>query len=213
MGEQFLFDYFGIPVVLWMILYTSDYYLTIWGAYLYTHGAKAHWDVEGSYELNPLYEKDIDLRILLSPRFLIYLAGSTLVLLIVRGLARDLPALFLLLAGGLILLEAFVHFRHIRNLVSLWHLRQGIGMAGRIEYRRWYTYRSSSIEGLVYAVFFGLVAALGGSWFFAGGALSCLGIFIRHGLRANRLQKAAATGTLSPSPLTPLPRGEGNNAD
>lgn len=193
MGEQFLFDTFGIPVVLWVVLYISDYYLTIWGAYLYAHGAQAHFSLEGSYELNPFYEKDINLLRTISPRFLIYLFASTVVLLIVRGLTRDLPFLFIFLSGGLLLLEVFVHFRHIRNIVLFWHASHEAGVSGQIHYARWYSYRASAVDALVFAVFLAAVALLGGSWFFAGGALGCLWIGLRHSLQVGRLRKATPT--------------------
>lgn len=188
MGEQFLFDYFGIPVGLWVILYISDYYLTIWGAYLYAKGGKNHLTIEGSYELNPTFEKDINLLRTISPRFLFYLLAFTLVLLMVRGLTRDLPFLFIIVAGGLLLLEVFVHLRHIRNIASMWSMSHDEGVSGKLEYRRWYTYRTSAIDAFAFAAFLLLVAVLGGSWFFAGGALSCLGIAIRHSIRSRQLR-------------------------
>ena len=45
-------------MVLWIILYTSDYYLTIYSA----RGFReiGHFQFEGSFELTPQYQKDID---------------------------------------------------------------------------------------------------------------------------------------------------------
>src|ERR671918_688589 len=45
-------------VVLWVILYISDYYLTIYSA----RGFReiGHFQFEGSFELTPQYQKDID---------------------------------------------------------------------------------------------------------------------------------------------------------
>jgi hypothetical protein len=189
MGEQFLFDYFGVPVVLWIVLYISDYFLTIWGAYLYARGASNHFHVEGSYELNPIFEKDINLLRLISPRFLIYLFGSTVLLLIMRGLTRDLPLFFIFGIGGFLLLESFVQLRHIRNIASLWSMSRDEGVTGRLDYARWFTYRTSAIDALSFAFFLLVVAVLVGSWFLVGGAFSCTVLAIRQGFRSRQLRK------------------------
>lgn len=193
MGEQFLFDYFGIPVALWIILYISDYYLTLWGARLYVTGGNKHLTFNGSYELNPAFEQDINLLRRVSLRFVLALLAYTLFMLIVRGLARNLPFLFSVFAGGLILMEVCVHARHVRNIVSLWHMRQDVGVSGQIEYQRWFSLRTSAIDVLVFAVFFTAVALLGGSWFFAGGALGCFGLAFRHWRMSRRLLKEQIT--------------------
>jgi hypothetical protein len=127
------------------------------------------------------------------------LFGSTLVLLVVRGFTRDLPFLFSIFAGGLLLLEVFVHLRHIRNLTSFWHLSRGEGVSGQLSYERWFSYRASSIDALSFAIFLAVVAVLGGSWFFAGGAASCFGISLRQGLRSRQLRKASTSAPITPS--------------
>jgi hypothetical protein len=194
MGEQFLFDYFGIPVAFWIVLYISDYYLTLWGARLYVTGGNKHLAFDGSHELNPAFEQDINYLRRVSLRFVMALFVYTFIMLVVRGLARDLPFLFSMFAGALILIEVCVHVRHVRNIVALWHMRQDIGVAGRLEYQRWYTLRTSAIDVLVFAIFFTGVALIGGGWFFAGGALACLGVSFRHWRASRRLLKTTQKG-------------------
>ena len=95
---------------------------------------KAHFNLEGQLRFNPIFEKDINLLRTISPRFLIYLFSSDGVTADCAGTERDLPFLFVFLAGGLLLLEVFVHFRHVRNIVSFWYLSRNEGVAGQISY-------------------------------------------------------------------------------
>jgi hypothetical protein len=192
MGEQLLFDNFFIPIGVWLLLYISDYCLTIWGARLYLSGGNAHMQFGGSYELTPAFQKDVDALRLISPRFVLAWLGSLLLLLIVRGLARDLPFLFVGFAGGLIMMEVFVHLRHVRNIASFRLMRRGEGVSGKIEFERWYTLRLSAADAFAFGLFCGGAAALTGSWFLAGGLVTCLGVGVRHWSASARLRQAGA---------------------
>ncbi len=191
MRERILFDSLWIPLALWAALYVSDYYLTLYGAHLYQGGAKNHLAIEGSYELNPLFQQDINQLRRVSLRFLLALLASSLLLLILRGLAEDWPWLFVFACGGLILLEIAMHSRHVRNIVTFRQLKSGQGVSGKIEYARWVTYRGSAIEMFTFAAIFLALALLLGSWFCLGGAVSCTGLAVRHFLQSRQARRAA----------------------
>ena len=65
-------------LILWIVLYISDYYLTLYAA----RGFKeiGHIQFEGSYELTPQYQKDIDALTPVSRRHLIALVLSSAIL-------------------------------------------------------------------------------------------------------------------------------------
>jgi len=58
--SNFFFDSFWPGAVAWSVLYVSDYVLTLTCARLYQMGAKEKIVFEGSYELTPFFQKDIN---------------------------------------------------------------------------------------------------------------------------------------------------------
>lgn len=60
-------------LLVWILLYVSDYTLTITCARLYRNGVNEKLVFEGSYEITPYFQKDIDTLRLASPRFLLIL--------------------------------------------------------------------------------------------------------------------------------------------
>jgi hypothetical protein len=192
MGEQFLYDQFWLPTVLWVTLYISDYALTIYGARLYKD-ASQYFSVEGSYELTPYYQQDINALRLVSVRFLLALFGSTFILSAVRGLARGFPAIFAFTCGIFLLMEVPVHVRHIRNIALYKQLKTGIAATGQLSYARWFVYWLSATEIFVFAVVFLLSSLLLTSWFFLGGAVMCARLAVGHLMQSNKARKQLAT--------------------
>jgi hypothetical protein len=195
MNEQLLYDQFGLPALLWFVLYISDYALTIYGARLY-QAASQYFSVEGSYELTPDFQQDIDALRLISPRFLIALFGSTLLLLMARGLSLGIPAIFEAVCGFFLLMEVPVHIRHIRNIVTYRQINTGQAATGKLAYARWFVYSLSATEILTFAIVFLAFALLLGSWFFLGGAVGCGRLAIDHFMKSNQARK-------QPAPLNP----------
>src|SRR6185436_1443582 len=133
-----------LALALWVAAYLLDYYLTLYGARLYQSGAKEHFGFGGSYELTPYYQKEIDLLRVVSPRFVLMLALSSLAIGLVWWLAvplLGLPEFFLLLIGGLISRQLVVIIRHIRNIVLFRHAQTAGNIQGRVEYTRRVTLR------------------------------------------------------------------------
>jgi hypothetical protein len=152
-----------------------------------------HFRFEGSFELTPLYQKDIDALKPISRRHILLLVlTSFLIGLIWWGTLRlfTFPGtylLYLLYLGMFLLLEIAVHLRHLRNLSLIREIRKNGGVEGEIHYRKWFSYRISAAEFYVYSSLFFLFAILAYSPFFLGGSLTCLATGIRH----SRLAKKA----------------------
>jgi hypothetical protein len=181
-------------VVLWIILYTSDYYFTLYSA----RGLRevGHFQHEGGYELTPQFQKDVDSLRPVSPLHLALLFLYSLLLLLVWWFVehfQGMPGVYLFYLGMFLLLEAAVHFRHLRNAFLVHALRQNGGVEGRILYRRWLSYRISAFDFLVNSGFFLIVSILEWSPFFLGGAVMCLVMTIRHAGMAAKAKSTSAT--------------------
>jgi hypothetical protein len=182
--EAFVLSAWAGPL-LWMSLYLSDYYLTIACARLYRAQDKIVF--EGSYEITPFFQSDVNALRQVSPRFLLVLFGSTAYLYLVRAIAgpgSGLVGLYQLVLGALILTEATVHTRHLRN----WFLfRKVIGLLkGRMEYPRGIMLRSSAFELLVFAVLYLGLFLVTGNLFLLGGVLACGALSLKHTRLARR---------------------------
>src|SRR5260221_10411414 len=105
-------------ILVWILLYVSDYSLTLACARRYRAQSKVMF--EGSFELNPVFQADVDSLRRLSPRFLIALASSVALLYLLWWLCRQPPYpmdSYLFTLGAALLLQATIHIRHLRNLL------------------------------------------------------------------------------------------------
>jgi len=64
---SFLFNHFWPGMLVWTLLYISDYALTITCARLYR--SQETVIIEGSYEITPFFQRDINSLRVVSPRF------------------------------------------------------------------------------------------------------------------------------------------------
>jgi hypothetical protein len=175
-------------VVLWMILYTSDYYLTIYSA----RGFReiGHFQFEGSFELTPQYQKDVDALNPVSKRHIALLVLLSVLVYILWWVFVDLfysPWLYELYLGMFLLIEVVIHLRHLRNIFLIREIRRHGGVGGQITYRKWFSYRVSAFEVNLFAGLFLIIALLHFSTFFLGGAI----ISFATGFRHNQLAKKA----------------------
>ena len=163
----------------WIVLYISDYAFTIACARLYKQQDKILF--EGSFEITPYYQEDINALRRLSPRFLRALGTSSVLIVLIWWLTQPppgTPGLYRLVMGMLLLVEVTVHIRHLRN----WHMyTYGIqAMKGRIEYGRAVMLRTSAIEVLLFAGLYAMLSAATGSLFILGGAIACAALGLNH---------------------------------
>ncbi len=131
-----LFNYFWPGMVVWSLLYISDYALTIACARLYR--AQQTILFEGSYELTPFYQRDIDSLRVVSPRFvfILLLTLGMLGFLWILNQQSAAPELWQFMLGYLIIIQLAVHTRHLRNLFLFRSINNTNLVHGRIEYTR-----------------------------------------------------------------------------
>ena len=176
-------------VILWIILYTSDYYLTLYSA----RGFReiGHFQFEGSFELTPQYQKDIDSLRPFSRLHLILLVAYSALILILWWLTRlsgFLEWTYPLYLGMFLLLEVAVHLRHLRNIALIRELKKNGGVEGQVIYRKWFSYRISALELYLHATLFLLISMLTYSLFFLGGTIVCYGMGVRHSRMAKKVK-------------------------
>ena len=174
-------------VVLWIILYISDYYLTIYSA----RGFReiGHFQFESSFELTPQYQKDIDALKPVSRLHIVLTIAYSLLIVAIWWLTRIVVYIqwsYLLYLGMFLLLQVAVHLRHLRNVSLIREIQKNGGVEGQISYQKWFTYRISAFEFYMFSVLFLLIAALTYSLFFLGGAIMCFGTGFKHSRMAKK---------------------------
>jgi hypothetical protein len=189
-------------IIPWIILYTSDYYLTLYCA----RGFReiGHIQFEGSFELTPQYQKDIDALKPISRLHVTLMILYSLLILVIWWITRlsiYLKWSYPLYLGMFLLLEVAVHARHLRNVAIIRAVRENGGVDGQIAYRKWFSYRISANELYISAAVFLLVALLTYSLFFLGGAIMCCATGMKHSRLAKRAKlttQAAVPARLPP---------------
>jgi len=167
-------------MVLWGLLYVSDYALTITCARLYRRQETIVF--EGSYEVTPFYQLDINSLRVVSPRFVfvLLLTLAALGFLWILNESSPAPELWQFVLGALIGTQLAVHMRHFRNLALFRAINHADWVRGRIEYGRAGMLRGSSWECFAFSGSFLVLFPFTGSWFILGGAVGCLSLGVKH---------------------------------
>jgi hypothetical protein len=176
MLEAILTSNLLLALALWVIVYISDYYCTLHTSRLYHAYGKPHISYGGSLELTPQFQGDIDNLRAFSPRFIRLLAISLPLISLVWFLSHivlRVDWLFSLLIGGLLLREAAIHIRHMRNFALFRYAKQPGHLTGRLEYSRPAVLGQSTADLLGFALLFLFTYVVTGSWFLLGGTLAC----------------------------------------
>ncbi len=193
---QFFTDHIIWAVVLFALVYAGDYYFTILGVKGQKKYVSEHIAVEGSLELTPGYQKDVDNQRMFSWRFVGFLLGfSWLIffswlLFVVRS---NQPAIFQAVYGAFLFSEISVHHRHLNNMAQLYFTRRGAGLEGKVSYARWLVYKNSASHFFADGLIFLLVFLFSGSWFFLGGAFMCMVYASSHMRMSNQFLKPTAS--------------------
>jgi hypothetical protein len=186
-------------ITLWALLYVSDYTFTIACARMYHAGVRDILVFEGSFELTPLFQRDVDALRTVSLRFILALVWGIGVLGLLWWLSRDVwPEAYVFALGAMVLVQLAVHVRHVRNYVLFRRTLAGQGVRGRVEYPRHLMLQLSALELVCFAIVF--LAGFLATWssFLLGGAVGCLVNAAKHarlaGKQAAGMREAAQQG-------------------
>jgi hypothetical protein len=131
--QELFFQHAWIGIPVWVLLYISDYTLTLLCARMYQNGVRDKIAFEGSYELTPYFQRDIDSLRVISPKFVAALVTTSILLIILWWLAQLFtPSLFLFALGAVISSQLCIHIRHIRNFF-MFKAASTEAVRGRIE--------------------------------------------------------------------------------
>ncbi len=153
-----------------------------------------HFQFEGSFELTPQFQKDIDALKPVSKRHIILLVLSSLLIVFIWWFTKHLlffPWTYLLYLGMFLLMEVAVHLRHLRNISFIREIRKSGGVEGQIYYQKMVFLSNFASEFYLYSALFLIFAVLAYSPFFLGGAIMCFATGIKH----NRLAKKAKSNS------------------
>jgi hypothetical protein len=164
------------------LLYSSDYVLTLISARLYETRGKERVLFEGSFELNPILQKDVDSGRWFSWKWLLGVGTVCLLFPVLWSLCRQVgwQEVYLFVLGGMLFLQLALHSRHLRNLFLFSTAFGEDGIRGRIEYPRWVMLATSAFEFLTFAGVLGIASLVSGSVMLMGGAAFCLLIAAKH---------------------------------
>ena len=181
-------------VILWIILYISDYYLTLYSARGFREIGHFQFEV---FELTPQYQKEVEALRPVSKLHITMLTLFSLLIIVIWWLTERLiyffPWTYLLYLGMFLCFQFAVHLRHLRNVSLIREFKKNGGMDGQISYRKWFSYRISAAEFYTFSVLFLTIAVLTYSSFFLGGAIMCFATGFKH----NQLAKKSKS---NPSP-------------
>ena len=172
-----------LGLLMWAVLYTSDLVFTMTCARLYQQGAREFIVFEGSYEITPYYQNDVDKLRMFSPRFFLALVVSCALQAAIWYMtmrALYAPDMYFFALGAMVLIELTIHIRHVRNLFLFRALLGGHGIKGRLEYPRPIMLRLSSMEIVSFAILYAILFVVTDSWFLLGGAFACLSLAVSH---------------------------------
>ena len=180
-------------VLLWAALYTSDLLFTMACARLYQQGGRERITFEGSFEITPYYQKDVDHLRRFSPRFLFAMAATCGIQALLWHLTMGdvfLPEWYLFGLGAMTIAQLTIHVRHLRNLFLFRAIAANDGISGHIEYTRPVMLRLSAVELLSFAVVYAVLFAVTESMFVLGGATACGALAVNHRLLAKKAQRS-----------------------
>lgn len=180
MIQLLLGNRWGAPL-LWLLLHSLDYYLTLWSIVIHRAGADQKLDVGGSLELNPVMRGALERRSRVSFRFLLTLFGVAALLWAIQPFIVEEPFLWPFLLGTIVFTRLSVIGNHVHNIVFLRALERG-QVTGRLEYSRTKVLELSVVRYGAQAVTMLIAALLSESaWLWGGAAAMMLLVLVMMG--------------------------------
>ncbi len=208
-AELYILSRPWIPALLWVVLYTSDYYLTLLGARL--HEKQQIVLMKGGYELTPEYQNDIKTFRRFSPRFFVWLLYGFVILLLLGYIGFPTYG-YGVAVGALIVTQLIAHVRHIDNICFFRSLlKPDPGMSGQLIMTAASSYARSSEQLAASAGMLLVLSAFTSSVILLGGACSVGLLAWQHRNLARKSKKAEAEN--SPDPAAVAGDGVSSHTD
>jgi len=205
MIDRMLYDWAPVAIAVVVGAFFADYLLTHLGARA-SRGVGERWSIEGSYEMNPTWERQIDSgrilgwRVLAVPALVALLLTAVWVFAEGGGLWRE-PAFFGFAVGSMLLLQGPVLMVHGGNLQTFRLLLDPLAVEGGTRFRRWFVYRQGARYLWQFAILWAALWIPSQQAFFLGGVTSC----VLFGRRLAQLGEVAREEAQRP-PAKPIQR-------
>ncbi|MFZ2657404.1 MAG: hypothetical protein WAX69_20880 [Victivallales bacterium] len=163
-------------VLIWIIVFASDWLMNYIGARLYHNRVRSFWLFEKGYYLKSISEDEIRNPSKLIIRFFSELIISSTGIWIMLYSCRLMSSwnIYEFFCGTFVLLEACIHFRHVRNVALFSLAKKGSGLYGCIAIPKWITLRNSFTEFAIFALSYLLIFFFDTrNYFVLGGVVSC----------------------------------------
>ncbi|MCJ7824575.1 MAG: hypothetical protein MUP44_06715 [Anaerolineales bacterium] len=182
------------PLIFWVGIYSLDNALTIWTVQaLRQHPFAGTITFEGSLELNPIFEAEVEQTRRFGPRFRLMLIASSIYLALVwyfSNFVLGSDGLSSFDFGALFLLEAAVIIRHLQNVAIVRAANDGFSLQGTLHTPRPVSLRMSAAYFFGFASLFLVLGILTRSWFILGGFFACVIQSFRNSRQARAAAKA-----------------------
>jgi hypothetical protein len=196
MIDRVVYDWAPLVALVAVATFVLDWSLTHVGAAA-SRKVRDRYAFEGSYELNPTWQADIDAGRRFTWR-MVGVAVALAALLLAMRYAVELgeldPAFFAFAAGAVLLIQAPTIMAHATNLQMFRGLADPSAVTGSITFNRWLIVRQAASYLIRFAVLWLLLWVPSQQAFFLGGALACamFGVRLARLPTATRPAKASA---------------------
>ena len=176
-------------IIIWAIIFSSDFLMKYWGAKLYYKQVEGILELQSGYYIKNFPKEKLGNISYLVTLFVfeLFLTSLALWLMLYTTKLYLNWQLYEFICGFFILLEACIHFRHIRTVAffSLFkgkHFFQGI-----VSIPNYIIHRNAIIEYLTFGLGFLLIFLFDvNNYFVQGGFLACLFAFLYHIISSSR---------------------------
>jgi hypothetical protein len=199
--DQVVFDWAPVAISAVIACFFADYSLTHLGARASAR-VRDKWRIEGSYEMNPAWERQIDSGRWFGWRVVLVPAALAVLLAVLRILAGFVdfyadPAYFGFAVGSMLLIQGPILVLHAVNLETFRLLARPDAAEGSIVYKRWFGYRQSIVYLLGFAALWVALWLPSQQAFFLGGAASCA-LFARRFTQLATQARSAVVAAAAP---------------
>jgi hypothetical protein len=181
MIDRVVYDWAPLVALVAVATFVLDWSLTHIGAAASVK-VRDRWAAEGSYELNPTWQSEIDAGRRFTWRMVgvaVALAALLLAMRYVVELGELDAAIFAVAAGAVLLLQAPTIMVHANNLQTFRDLADPTAITGSVRFSRWLVLRQAAWYLVRFAALWLVLWVPSQQAFFLGGALSCL-LFARR---------------------------------
>ena len=177
-------EYWWVSIILWVVLFLGDHYMTVFAAKLLMALGEQHLTFQNGYEMNPKFEVEVANFQWFTKKHFNILIGGILGLSILRLLGGK--AIFEFFIGAYLLQWFYIDLLHIANIFYIHDIRKPGSLTGKIEYSYWFSQRQVAFRNISQAILFSIAALATMRLFFWGGVAGLLFAGIRHLHLANR---------------------------